>query len=137
MYDTIVVGVDGSDPAGHALEEAISLGATVGATVHVVMVVEPSPQAFMFGIDEVDAINQGVDDLIEELVEERDTTEVIGAVRRGRPAPTLLSYAHDEDADVLVVGKRGTQDLGEAILGSTTDRLARTTDIPLHIIPEP
>lgn len=138
MYERILVGIDGSDASREALDEAVTLASHVGATVHIVMVVEPQPMTTMFGVDEVDALNQAVEEVVQDVLSEHTDTEVdlVGDVRRGRPARALLQYAHDHEIDAIVVGRSGSHDLGDAILGSTTDRLARSTDVPLHIIPK-
>ena len=43
MYDTIVVGTDGSDTAAKAVEHAVTLAALTGAHLHVAMVTPPIP----------------------------------------------------------------------------------------------
>lgn len=60
---------------------------------------------------------------------------VESTVLRGSPAPTLLEYAGEIDADLVVAGQRGAGGITGALLGSTTDRLARLTDRPLVVVP--
>lgn len=137
MYDTVLVGVDGSEEARAALAHALELAEFHGATVFAVMVVEQEPQGFTFGIAEVDAVNQAVEDVVAEIVADHaeHAVEISGDVRRGKPAPILLECAHEIDADLIVVGQRGAGQLEHALLGSTADRLARLSDIPLSIVP--
>ena len=44
MYDSIVVGTDGSDTAKEAVRQASELAKTVGAKLHLVSAYEPVPQ---------------------------------------------------------------------------------------------
>ncbi|WP_254863874.1 universal stress protein [Halovivax gelatinilyticus] len=137
MFDTILVGTDGSDRAEAALDYAISLGAAVGATVHVVTVVETSENPMKFGTAEVDEINAAADAIVDEVVAAYDgeAVDIRGDVRRGRPTDALLAYANEIDAAMIVVGERGADGVTGALLGSTADRLARTADVPVTIVP--
>ncbi len=137
MYDVILAATDGSDRAGAAVDHAISLGAAVGATVHVVTVVETSDNPMKFGTSEVDDLNRAAEDLVDEIVGVYDgeDVELTGDVRRGRPSEALLAYADEADADLIVVGERGADGVAGALLGSTADRLARMADVPVTIVP--
>lgn len=138
MYDTILVATDGSQQARAALEHALNLAESVDATVYVVTVVEASGSPMRFDASEVEALNDAADDLVEEIVQaygSRDV-EVDGTVRRGKPATAILEYADELDADLILVGQRGEDGITGAILGSTTDRLARLTDIPVTVVPD-
>lgn len=137
MYDTIVVGTDRSDAAEHALDHAIGLARHHNASVHVLMVVERNPHDLVFGVADVEELNHAVEDLIAEIEDAHaaDTINVTGDVRQGTPSTAVLSYAHDVNADLVVVGQQGAQTFEQRLLGSTADRLARSTDIPLTIIP--
>ena len=137
MYDTILVGVDGSDESHTALEHAFDLAEAVGATVHVLTVVDTA-NPIQFGVEEVDELNQAASDLVADIVDvhaEHDI-DVRGDVRRGTPVEVILDYAGEIDADIVVAGQRGTSGLSGALLGSTTDRLARMTEIPLVVVPD-
>lgn len=139
MVDTIVIGVDGSDTSQAALSAAVSLAGRLSASVHVLTVVETHRNQFTFGVEEVDDLNRAAEQLHDELLAAHadDGVEITAVVRRGRPHEVLLSYAEEVDADLLVVGKRGDDGLEQFLLGSTADRLARLTEIPLWIVPAP
>ena len=137
MYNTILVGIDGSDEATGALEHAIDLADAVGATLHVVSVVETTGSSMRFGVTEVDELNRAVSELVDDVVDAHasQTVEITGDIRRGRPAESLLEYASEHGVDLILVGQHGSDGLASAILGSTTDRLARLTEIPMTIVP--
>jgi nucleotide-binding universal stress UspA family protein len=140
MYETVLVAVDGSETARTALERAVSIANATGATVHVLAVAEPDANPMAFGVDDVEAIDAAVADLVDAVAGagvSPDRDPVI-EVRRGRPAhEEIVEYAGEVDADVIFVGRQGTTSLSEAVLGSTADRLARTSPVPVVIVPGP
>ena len=137
MYDTIVVGTDGSEHAARALEHAVDLARACDATVHILTVVDPHSSPMRFGVVEVDEINRAAEELVDDIVDEaaRNGIEIVGAVRRGRPAEAISHYAADVGADVLVVGRTGGGAVERRLLGSTTDRLIRQAKRPVIVVP--
>lgn len=135
MYDTIVAATDGSEQAAATVDHAAELARSVDATLHVVTVVETRGNPMKFGVDEVDELDRAAAELIEKITEANTDLDIEGEIRRGKPTEVLLSYADEVDADLLLVGQRGADGIEAALLGSTADRLARLTDIPLTIVP--
>lgn len=138
MYGTILVPVDGSEPSRRALGHALELADAVGATLHVLAVVEPSRGSLLFGVDEVEEINVALVDLVDAIGAEsgRGDVEIRCDVRRGEPAyDVILGYAREADADLLVLSRRGGSTLPVGLFGSTTDRLARVAEVPVTLVP--
>ena len=136
MYDSILVATDGSDNAGAALEHALDVAAVADATVYVVTVVDPGG-SMRFGVAEVEELDDAAREVVEEIVDayaDHDV-EIRGDVRRGKPVDALLRYADEIDADLIVAGQHGDDGLSGAILGSTTDRLTRLTNVPVLVVP--
>ena len=136
MYGTILVALDGSEESHTALEHSFDVAESSGATVHVLTVVDTA-NPIQFGIEEVEKLDSAATDLVEDIVDayaDHDI-DIRGDVRRGTPAPVLLEYAAEIDADLIIAGQRGSSGLTGALLGSTTDRLSRMTDRPLLIVP--
>lgn len=136
MYDSILVATDGSDNARAALEHALDLAAAVDAVVHVVTVVDPD-SPMRFGVAEVEELDDAAQDVVDEIVRVYDDhdVEIRGDVRRGTPVETLLEYATESDADLIVAGQHGSGGLSDVLLGSTTDRLIRLSSIPVVVVP--
>lgn len=119
-----------------ALERALQLAEQVGATVHVLTVVDTA-NPFRFDVDEVVNLDRAATQLVDETAEAaagRDV-DVQGAVRRGRPARTILDYAETNAIDMLVVGRTGRGGVVETLLGSTTETLVREAHIPVVVVP--
>ncbi|MDJ1432260.1 universal stress protein [Halostagnicola sp. A-GB9-2] len=139
MYDHILVAIDDSDSAENALEHAISLAKSTDAIVHVLTVVETTTSPMTFGVEQVDELNEAASRLVEETREAYggNDLQIRVDILRGKPSDTILEYAEEIDADLLVVGQRGTSGLTGAIIGSTTERLSKLTTTPMTIVPRP
>ncbi|APW98499.1 universal stress protein UspA [Halobiforma lacisalsi AJ5] len=143
--DSILVPTDGSPAAGEALERAILIADAADddgpdrPIVHVLSVVDATSDPLRFGAAEVADLERAKWRLVEDVVATVDSRdcEVRPAVRRGRPASTILSYAADNDVDLLVVGRTGRGNIERTLLGSVTDRLLRRSPIPVLVVPAP
>ena len=136
MYDTILVPTDGSDHATRAAEHARYLARLFDATVHVISVVDVrSAERIVDGVGEgefvahLEADAKKAVEAVEALVGERDSVQT--AVIRGEPAQSILKYADEHDADLLVMGTHGRTGLTRYIAGSVTERVLRLAEIPV------
>lgn len=145
MAGKIVVGVDGSDESAAALrfavEEAKLRGARVEA-VHAWNYVPMTtaadsglvPMSWTESAEMMDATHDAATRVAEQQVE-----SVLGAghdvavvLVQGDASDALLESARD--ADLLVVGNRGRGALKEALLGSTSGRVADHASCPVVIV---
>lgn len=137
-----MVGVDGSDSSLLALDRALELGETFSADVHVVSAIHLTA-LYQAGLavslmSEPD-IEQQISDHVWSKVEERSAAHpsqasVVRVDRRGYPPDEIVQYAHDVDAELVVVGNRGYGPVRSAILGSTSHRVAQICDRDVLIV---
>jgi nucleotide-binding universal stress UspA family protein len=124
-----VVGVDDTRQSARAVRTACRLAACMGAEVHVVHVahVPSSMLSVLAGVpaaagDFIAAERAAVWERIGPVLEGVDVP-----VRRvdleGYPSDTLVSYAAEVGAAMIVVGSRGRGDLASLVLGSTSHRV--------------
>lgn len=135
---SILVATDGSAAADEALERALALAEQIGAAVHVLAVVNTTTNPMHFGVDDIGELQRTKERLVDDLVAtvgDRNV-EIQGAIRRGRPATAILSYAEEHAIDMLVVGRTGRSRVADMLLGSTTDRLVREASVPVVVVPE-
>lgn len=121
---TVVVGVDSSPQAATVLERAILEARMRSTDLHVVHVFNPPVVYLEVPIDIVrvaDAERAAVWGPLEEMLSGAETS-VTRVDLDGYPPDTLVSYATDIDATLLVVGTRGRGELASLILGSTSAR---------------
>ncbi|WP_332900326.1 universal stress protein [Haladaptatus sp. CMSO5] len=139
MFDRILIPTDGSDPARPAVEMAVGLAETHGAMLHVLYIVDqPTTVSGMgegfSGLDDLlDALEERGHQATKAIVEQARERgiETTAAVRRGNPHDDILSYAEDNDIDVIVMGTHGRTGVKRALLGSVTENVVRHSEIPV------
>ncbi|MBX0287841.1 universal stress protein [Halomicroarcula sp. F28] len=149
MYENILIPTDGSKTANVAVEHAVDLAAKYGATVHALYVVDPDWLAYSLGSEQLDRIRQGnigeMDELeadaaeatgvVADAAREKDI-EVVEAVRGGTPHKIITNYADSNDIDLVVIGSHGRSGVRRALLGSVTERVLRSTHLPVLVVDE-
>lgn len=132
MYQTIVVGTDGSETAIRAVEHAAQLAQLTGARLHLVTAIPAMPAVvapeMMQGIPSswidanLDAARTVLEAAASDIAEKG--VEVTAEVGNGDPADCLLRACDTARADLLVVGNRGMQGARRFLLGSVANRCA-------------
>jgi nucleotide-binding universal stress UspA family protein len=141
VYDSIVVGTDGSETAKRAVGEAARLAEALDATLHVVSAYEPLRGARIVGAPEGAAKVWEVrpDDEVVAIVEQAIApirtrgVDVQSHTLTGDPAEALLDIAARENADVIVVGSRGMHGVGR-VLGSVPNKVSHRAGCHVLIV---
>lgn len=139
MFQNIVVGLDGSDGAARALDQALQLAALTNGVVHAVSVEEhlPAYAATVGEVDDADRIeNQYYRRIQGEAarVASRKQVAVSFEIRRGHAADQLVRYADARQADLLVIGHTGHSRLRNLLLGSTAGRVVEHAPCPVLVV---
>lgn len=134
MYDEILIPTDGSKGAGVALDHAIEQARTHGARLHVLFVANTA--ALGGGAMEGTAVEslrssgqQAVDAAVDRIADAGLDAE--GEVREGNPYREILDYADAVEADMIVMGTHGRRGLDRFLLGSVTEKVVRSSDVPV------
>lgn len=140
---TIVVGVDGSDQSKHAAEVAASLARQRGAKLLFVTVVRP-PEGW-WGIvgspPPADALASSMTEAQQSILDvtvaniDLEGVEYVATEEIGEPAAALSDVAREQNADLLVVGRRGAGIVERLVMGSVADRVAHYAPCPVLIVP--
>ena len=134
MYEDILVPTDGSAGASTALEEAIDLAAAFDATVHSLYVVDVASVGPETGaVDLVESFEQmGEDVTAAAATRVRDAgVDATAHVTTGSPHRSILEYADEHGADLIIMGTHGRTGLERYLLGSVTEKVVRTADVPV------
>lgn len=140
MYDEILVPTDGSDGATAAAEHALELARTYDARLHVLFVLDTRMSPVSTGMDEseIEAMLADTDerptDPLLDLAEEAGVPAV-GEIRPGIPHEVIAEYVAEAGIDIVVMGTHGRTGLEHALLGSVTERVLRTVDVPVLTTP--
>jgi nucleotide-binding universal stress UspA family protein len=131
--NTIVVATDFSDNAGRALQWAIALGKSHQGQIVLVHAIEPTLAAVDFLEGQInEEIRKGLDRVQKTCADARVRASV--EHKMGRPWQVIFEAAKKHDADLIVTGTRGRTGYKRVMLGSTADRLIRTSTIPVLVV---
>jgi nucleotide-binding universal stress UspA family protein len=122
MFGSIVVGTDGSDTAAEAVRQAVELAKALGAELLV-----------------VSAFDGHSEDVAELLAGAAATAQAAGVPvqtlpRPGDPADAILDVAEERDADLIVVGNKGTSGAKRFLLGSVPNKVSHHAPCSVLII---
>jgi len=136
MYGTIVVGTDGSETAGRAVERAVELASGSNATLHVVSAYEPAPAHVGRGASgEFDVGSDfKADAALSKAAERADRSlEIKKHAPKGDPADAIIEIARREAADLIVLGSRGMRG-ARRLLGSVPNNVSHHAPCDVLIV---
>ncbi len=144
MFQSIVVGTDGSETANEAVRQAAELAGRLGARVHLVCVYEPVPST-QHRESDVDVHSESgwvlrpreaVDATLASAaaVFAAAGVEVDLYAQRGDPADAILDVAEERGADLIIVGNRGRAGAKRFLLGSVPNRISHHAPCAVLII---
>ena len=140
----IVVGVDGSEGAASALEFAAAEAALRGATVRIVSAWDLPPTVYEAGLapapplipETMEALSERAQQLADEglaTVKKLQPSVSGEAVAvQGQAADALLAQA--EEADLIVVGRRGLGGFKSLLLGSVSQQVVQHASCPVVVV---
>jgi nucleotide-binding universal stress UspA family protein len=143
----IVVGVDGSEHAARALAWAIRFARQAGADIVAVLAIPP-PNYMEYGVGYGTLVTPPELDpewraQMTRAFEENWCRPLREAgvgyrtiVEDGRAASVIAAVAEREDADLVVVGRRGRGGVAELLLGSVSHELSHHCTCPVLLISE-
>jgi nucleotide-binding universal stress UspA family protein len=144
MFASIVVGTDGSDTAGKAVDAAVELARPASATLEIVSAYEPVPaQRLRAGARQVPADLEWMvnprEDVEATLAEAAGRVRAAGLTartyaREGDPADAILDVAEERGSDLIVVGNRGMTGAKRFLLGSVPNRVSHHAPCSVLIV---
>lgn len=134
----IVVAYDGSSESERALNWAIDLAGKLRSDVVVVSVVKP-PE-FSPTISEIEEFYEDGEKyfrpLLNKVAEKVNSLSISlrTEILRGHPAESIVRYAFDRRADLVVMGTRGTGGFKSLIIGSVAQKVVAYSKVPVVVI---
>jgi len=140
IYETIVVGTDGSERAGVAVRHAIALAKASGAKLHAIHVVHP---AVTIGFSDTAAGQYDIDQMRRET--DRAREQLMAAAKAegvsaemhnptGDPADAIIDFAKSVKADLIVLGNRGMTGVARFVLGSIPNKVSHQCPCSILIV---
>lgn len=146
MFKKILVAVDGSKSSFKALDKAIELQKLMDTEIYLICVYKHHSlfeASLSIGRpDSMDIPDKVLSEYAKEIVnhakemaKEKGAVKVRGFVKAGRPSSVIVKFAQDKEADLIVVGTRGTHSDKEGILlGSVSHRVASRAKCPVLVV---
>ena len=143
MNMKIIVGVDGSEPSKRALEWCATYAGRLQAEVVAVHAIEipilVAPMTTYVPIPEFTEVDR---EQLAEVVTNKwckpltdESVHFRVVLKDGDPALVIIETADDENAELVVTGRRGRGGFAELVLGSTSYALTHHLNRPLVIVP--
>jgi nucleotide-binding universal stress UspA family protein len=146
MFKNILIAVDGSPHSERAVEEAVDLAKTTGASLTAVAVTpDIVPFVYVGGYGGMvppqslgDLHEQSsrehermLDDVLGRLAED---VEIRKVVVQGSPAQAILEQVKDGGHDLIVMGSRGRGELRSLLLGSVSHHVLQASPVPVLVV---
>lgn len=143
MFTRIVVPLDGSARAEHALPVAVRLARASGGSLMLVQVaalpvIYETYTAASYTAEVVEAEIEEAEDYLRTLAQ----SELLAGVKTetkalfGAAAQTILSVALSYNADLIVMTSQGKTGLKRWVLGSVAQKIARYSSVPVLVLHE-
>ncbi|HZV76986.1 MAG TPA: universal stress protein [Candidatus Babeliales bacterium] len=126
----ILVPVDGSPDASHALDYACDISKLLGAEVHVCHAASESAES--------DGNENGATILANaRRIGRRHNVAVHSHLLHGNPVQAILRLALETHADLIVMGTHGRTERRTVSLGSVAEQMTRDSALPLLLLRDP
>jgi nucleotide-binding universal stress UspA family protein len=146
MTERILLPTDGERGVDRAVDYAIELSDTLGATLHTLYVVDETVYTAYSG-DEFVQEHEGPQAALEEVGEDalaaiadaaRDEgVDVETTLQYGRPEEEIVAEADDIDANHIIMGSKTQPGDYRQLLGSVSERVLRLTERPVTVVKTP
>lgn len=146
MFKKILVAVDGSTSSFKAMDKAIALQKLTEAEIYLLCVYKHHslfetslsigrPEGMDIPDKVLSEYAKGVVNHAKEQAKERGAKKIRGFVKAGRPSSVIVKFAQQKEADLIVVGSRGTHsDKDGLLLGSVSHRVASNAKCPVLVV---
>lgn len=147
MYNRILIGTDGSELAGKAVDHGIELARSVGAEVVFVSVTQmwsPLEMASQYEEGDLeavsvyeDAMTRVAEKLLADCAARAEAKSVRATTRHiadMRPAEGILHIAELENCDLIVMATHGRRGLEKVLIGSQTAEVLATSQRPVLVL---
>jgi nucleotide-binding universal stress UspA family protein len=144
MFERILVAVDGSNHSMEALKLAVSIQQKFDAELLLLcvyrhhslleatmsMVRPEDPESLD---DSMREYSSGVVEQAKKLAAGLGAKKVRGFIKSGPPSRTIVGFAAEKGADLIVVGSRGHGDVERYLLGSVSHKVTSLAECPVLV----
>ena len=144
MFKKILVAIDGSEASLHALEVAAEIAENDEAEL-TILAVAPFPPRDIIQDDMSlylpryqDDLRKSYEKVLKEtntkLLEKHPKLNTVPIFMEGKPAKLIIEAAQAREADLIVVGNRGTSGILDWMLGSVSQHIVNSCTVPVLVV---
>ncbi len=143
MYK-ILLATDGSEHSVEAAKEVLKIAAPMKAEVTALSVVQSTPVYVGYDIPASPSITleimDGLEDAARRILESVEELFKTGdmaiklRIEKGQPADVICTIAKNEHFNLIVVGSRGLGGLKKFFLGSISNSVVMSSEIPVMVV---
>jgi nucleotide-binding universal stress UspA family protein len=134
-YADILIPTDGSEQAAAAIDVGVDITSNYDARLHALSIVEPIAMGVDFQSADVfellEEAAQSAVDSVENKASQASLSEIETSVKYGHPYREIHSYVDANEIDLIVMGAHGRSGLERYLLGSVTEKVVRTSAVPV------
>ena len=142
MYRTLLVPLDGSSFAEHALPAALAVARHARSRLHLVSVITPLTEAYVEGLyfgtadleAQLDTRQRAYLEGVARRLRDRTDVPITFTVPHGDVVTALCQLLTEDEGDLIVMAAHGRGALGRFWLGSVADEMIRHTTVPVLLV---
>ncbi|XVH33362.1 universal stress protein (plasmid) [Haloferacaceae archaeon DSL9] len=137
MFKNVLIPTDGSSGSERAVDLAADIANVYGSALHTLYVVDlgglpVDEDSDTWLIHEaLETEGETATGAVKERAAQAGIERVQTSIRVGTPHRTILDYVTENDIDLIVMGTHGRRGLDHFLLGSVTERILRTSSVPV------
>lgn len=139
----ILIATDGSETANEAADFGIEMVGCSGAKIYAVYVIDTTPYRSVSldkiwskeTLEEFERVGYEATSYVEKIGKAAGA-EVESRVLRGHPAEKIISFAEDNNIDMIIVGSLGKGRYERAVIGSVSEKIIKHAKVPVLVVRE-
>ena len=139
----ILIATDGSETANEAADFGIEMVGCSGAKVYAIYVIDTTPYRSVpldqiwskDVLDEFERAGHEATSYVEKIAKAAGV-EVESRVLKGHPAEKIVSFAEDNNIDMIIIGSLGKGGYERVVLGSVSEKVVRHAKVPVLVVRE-
>lgn len=131
----ILIGFDGSEGAEHALNRAMSLVDEFGELILLAVIPSIDDKTF---VDKkmYNRLKERANNLIDSTIIDigKHDFKITGLIKNGDPAAVIIDVSNELKVDLIVLGSKGSSELGNFPLGSVANKVVQYAAKPVMLV---
>ena len=131
----ILVAFDGSEGSEQALSRAMILIEELGELILLAVIPSPSEKKFL-DKEMYKLLRKKAENLIKNVISDLSLHNftINGIVEDGDPAAVIIDLANKLNVELIVIGCKGTSEIGQYLIGSVANKVVQYAHKPVMLV---